>query len=250
MELCGGTELVDGVVEETEGVAEGLREVIGGSDAGSRAWSPEPRVDLGAEESGAPADAGAGGAVSPADPLDQAMEAQAPQVVGHRAARVGGEITAEEGGDRPAELAGAAAGREVGEAAERLERGQDARGAEAPGRDPPAVLLARGRELREGLPAHRAGVAEALDREEPLVDLRSGGPQPGEGLERLAGLGVGRVVERGLGPERSLLLAVLLDVGVLVLDVQAGSDPGGDDPGPVAARAPACGGSPGWGTAG
>ena len=38
-----------------------------------------------------------------------------------------------------------------------------------------------------------------------------------------------RVVDRGLGPQRALLFEVLLDVGVLVLDVQAGGDARGDD---------------------
>jgi hypothetical protein len=79
-------------------------------------------------------------------------------------------------------------------------------------------------------------VADALDGEHLLVDAGARGPHLWEGFEGLLGLEVGRVVDGGFGPARPLLLEVLLDVGVLVRDVQAGSDPGGDDASPVAVR--------------
>src|SRR5512135_2109032 len=47
---------------------------------------------------------------------------------------------------------------------------------------------------------------------------------------------VHRVVDGGLGPQRSSFLVVLLDLGVLVLHVQAWGDPVGDDPGGERAR--------------
>ena len=124
-----------------------------------------------------------------------------------------------------AEVAVAEAGREMSEAAECLEQRHDTRVAEAQGRDALAVLLARGLELSQGVLAQRAGVADALDGEHLLVDPGARGPQLREGFEGLLGLEVGRVVDRGLGSERPLLLEVLLDVSVLVLDVQAGCDP-------------------------
>ena len=128
------------------------------------------------------------------------------------------------------------AGREVGEAAGRLEQRQDARVAEAEGRDPLRPLAARGLELRERVLAEWAVPAEALGREHLLVDPRARRPRLRQGLERLAGLEVGRVVDGGLGPERPPLLEGLLDGGGLGRDVQAGGDPGGEHPGPIAVR--------------
>src|SRR5512144_1802559 len=44
------------------------------------------------------------------------------------------------------------------------------------------------------------------------------------------------VVDRGLGPQRPPFLVVLLDLGVLVVDVQGGRHALGDDPGAESAR--------------
>src|SRR5215212_12272977 len=99
----------------------------------------------------------------------------------------------------------------MSEVAQGLEQRHHTWIAKAEGRDPLAVLLARGLELGEGVLAQRAGVADALDREQLLVDLGTGGAELREGFERFAGLEVGRVVDRGLGPERPLFLEVLLD---------------------------------------
>ena len=81
--------------------------------------------------------------MGPGHALDQAVQAKASEVVGHSAARIGGEIAADEACDVWAEVAVAEAGREMSEAAERLEEGEDARVAKAQGWDPPAVLLTR-----------------------------------------------------------------------------------------------------------
>src|SRR5689334_13091298 len=236
MELSGGTELIDGLVETTESVAERMGQVVRGIDEGGRGRAEDAQVDLGAEEGDAQAEAGEGVAVGAGHALDQAVEAEASEVVGHGGARVGGEVAAEQGGELGSKVAVAEAGREMGEATEGLEQRYHARVAEAEGRDALAVLLARGLELGEGILAQRAVLAEPLDREHLLIDPGTGRPKLGQGLQRFLGLEVGRVVDGGLGSERSLFLEVLLDVGVLVLDVQAGRDPGSDDAGPVAVR--------------
>jgi len=39
LELSGGAELIDGLIEESEGVAERVRQVVGRIDEGGRAWA-------------------------------------------------------------------------------------------------------------------------------------------------------------------------------------------------------------------
>src|SRR5262245_8549603 len=99
MELSGGTELIDGLVESAEGIAERMRKAVGGIDECGRAWAEDAQVDLGAEEGDAEAEAGEGVAVGPGHALDHPVEAEPSQIVGHGAARVGGEVAAEQGGD-------------------------------------------------------------------------------------------------------------------------------------------------------
>src|SRR5690349_6024327 len=165
-----------------------MGEVVGGINEGGRAWAQDAQMNLGAEEGDAEAEASEGIAVGPGHSLDQAMQAEASQVVSHRAARVGGEVAAEQRRDLWTQVAVAEAGREVSEAAQGLEQRQDARVAKAQGRDALAVPLARSLELGEGILAQRAGVADALDGEHLLVDAGARGPQPRQGLQGLLGL--------------------------------------------------------------
>ena len=86
MELRGGAELVDGLIEEPQGVAERVREVVWWIEEGGGAWEQDTQVDLGAEEGDAEAEAGEGGAVSPGNSLDEPVQTKASEIVGHRAA--------------------------------------------------------------------------------------------------------------------------------------------------------------------
>src|SRR6266498_3650201 len=106
-------------------------------------------MDLGREEGDAQAEAGEGVAMGPSDALDETVQAEASEVIGHRATRVGGEVAAQEGGDVRAQVAIAEAGREMSEAAERLEQCHHARVAEAEGRDALGALLTWGLQLSE-----------------------------------------------------------------------------------------------------
>ena len=177
MEVRGSDEVVDGLIEPAEGVPERVRQVIGGIDEGGRARAEDAQVDLGAEEGDAQPEAGEGVAVRPGHAFDEAVQAEASEIVGHRAARVGGEAAAEQGRDVRAEVTVAEADREMREAAQGLEEGHHPWVTEAQGRDAPAVLLARGLELGEGVLAQRAGVADALDGQQLLVDAGTRGPQ-------------------------------------------------------------------------
>ena len=61
-------------------------------------------------------------------------------------------------------------------------------------------------------------------------------PQRGEILEPLADAEVPRIVDRGLGAQRTALFVVLLDARSFVVDVQRGGDALGEDAGTEAAR--------------
>ena len=151
---------------------------------------------------------------------------------GHRAARVGAEIRPR----RRRRGAEVAVRKPIGRGAKRQRHGAAPRGV-AEGKDGFRGRPAgEGSEVGESLLAQRAGVADALDRKHLLVDAGTRGPQLRQGFQGLLGLEVGRVIDRGLGPERAFLLEILLDVGVLVGDVQAGGDARGDDAAPVAGR--------------
>ena len=87
--------------------------------------------------------------------------------------------------------------------------------------------------------SHRAVMAEALDFEKTSVGLKADLPQCGQVTQPFADGEVARVVDRGLGPCADLrhvgdLFEVLLDAGVLVIDVQRRDHPVGQHAGPEA----------------
>src|SRR5438874_7729067 len=84
--------------------------------------------------------------------------------------------------------------------------------------------------------AKRAIVADSLDVEETSVGLEADLPKRREVLKPLADGEVARAVDGRLGAQRAPFLEVLLDPGVLVVDVQRGDDPVGDHAGAEASR--------------
>ena len=98
------------------------------------------------------------------------------------------------------------------------------------------IDLDRSDDLIESIFADRAVVAETLDVEQTSVGLEADLPQGGQVLQPLADAEVARVVDGGLGAKRAAFLVVLLDAGVLVVDVQrrnhaVGQDAGAEAPG-------------------
>src|SRR3982750_1510987 len=79
-------------------------------------------------------------------------------------------------------------------------------------------------------------VAESLDAEQAPVGGEADLPQRGQVGQSLADGEVAGVVDRGLGAQCPSLLVVLLDLGVLVVDVQARGDPVDDHPDAERAR--------------
>src|SRR6202050_3349891 len=87
--------------------------------------------------------------------------------------------------------------------------------------------------------SYRAVMAEALDLEQTSVGLKDELPQCRQVTQPFADGEVACVVDRGLGPGTYLrhvrdLFEVLLDAGVLVIDVQGRDHPVGQYAGPEA----------------
>ena len=100
--------------------------------------------------------------------MDQAFEAQPPEVVGHLRGGVG---PPEQRFDLGPEIAIAESAGQMGEAAEGLEERHDARVAEAQGGDALAGFDGRALEPVERLLGQDAVVTDALDFEELAIDL-------------------------------------------------------------------------------
>ena len=101
-------------------------------------------------------------------------------------------------------------------------------------RVPLAVMT--GGELGDGGLAVGGVVADFLDVRETPGGREAGCPQRGQVVQPFADAEVARVVDRGFRPERFSFLVVLLDLGVLVVDVQRRDHALGQDPGAESAR--------------
>ena len=79
-------------------------------------------------------------------------------------------------------------------------------------------------------------VAESLDAQQAPVGGVADLPQCGQIGQSFPDPEIAGVVDGGFGAQGFSFLVVLLDGGVLVVDVQARDDPGGDNPGPEPSR--------------
>ena len=122
-----------------------------------------------------------------------------------------------------------------GETAMAARQGVDAGVAETQSGDTLAVDDGGLGELVEDGVADDRVVADRLGVEEAPVGGEADLPQGGQVAQSFADPEVAGVVDGGLGAKGSSFLVVLLDPGVLVLDVQAGGDALGEDPGAEAA---------------
>ena len=81
-------------------------------------------------------------------------------------------------------------------------------------------------------------MADGLDAQEASVGGEADLPQRGQVVQPFTDGEVAGVVDGGLGAQGTAEFVVLLDLAGLVVDVQAGDDSVGDDPGPEPARGP------------
>ena len=103
-----------------------------------------------------------------------------------------------------------------------------------------AGMLDRAIDPLKGLLGEDAIVTEALDFEQPAVRAEADFAQLRQVVQSFANGEVVGVVDRRFGAQSALLLVILLDPGVLVIDVEGGCDAVGEDAG-----APASGGAAG-----
>src|SRR5271169_901061 len=79
-------------------------------------------------------------------------------------------------------------------------------------------------DLLKGLLGEDAVVTEALDFEQSAVRAEADFPQFRQVVQSFADAEVVGVVDGGFGAQSALLLVILLDPGVLVIDVEGGCD--------------------------
>ena len=76
-----------------------------------------------------------------------------------------------------------------------------------------------------------AALTDMFMIQQSAVDVTGLGLEFGQVVQAAFHAEIGRVVDDGLDPQRTALLEVLLDAGVLVADVDGHVDAAGDDPG-------------------
>src|SRR5262249_7046475 len=106
---------------------------------------------------------------------------------------------------------------------------------EAQAGDALTVAIERPVDRLEGSFGQQAVMAEPFELEQASIGGKADLTQLRQVGQTLADLEVVSVVDRGLGPERTAFLVVLLDAGALVVDVQRGRDALGEDAGAEAA---------------
>ena len=189
-------DLLDFEIEMIEGRSEGAWYVIVFGEQRGPIGPENPDVELGIEEGDFEAVAGGCVAVRLRDAVDQALESESPEIVGHLG---GGIRPARERFDVGPEVAVVEASRQMGKAAEGLEDGHDARVPKAKGRH---ALSQCDRRLLESIQAvlrEHAVVTDALDFQELAIDLLPEVAQVGEVGEAFPYPEVARIVDRELG---------------------------------------------------
>ena len=171
--------VVDGGFEGAEGAADLDR---GGWFVGVEQWAQEPVLELGVEDGDADAVGGEDVGVAVWEALDEAVQAQAAEVVAHLGRGVVG-VLAEVSGDEPAKaFVGEAAGDGVLDVAERAGQSHGALIPEAQGSGSLALVVG----LVDALEERRAdgtALTGSLDHKQPVVDLAGFGDELGEVLD-------------------------------------------------------------------
>ena len=177
-------------------------------------------------------------AVAALHALDEPMQTESPEVVGHPARGDVAGIDPQQWSDILPQIA---IGKPAGLETEDHQGGQQLLHAlvvEAKSRDPPTVHLEGSSHLAGSVLTDSAVVGQSLDVQETSVGLEADLAQHREVLEPPADGEVSGVVDGRLGPQRPPFLMMLLDVGALVVEVERGDDAVGDDAGAEAARRP------------
>src|SRR6266568_721317 len=235
LELCQVADTLDLGVKLEEGSTKRAWDGIGILVEESGPSGPEDaQEELGAEERDAEAVACYGVSVGVGDTGDQALETKAAQIVGHAAEGVVVPVPAEQVGDVCFEVPVPETVLDVVEDAEGMEECHHARIAEAESGGTLIVLQAGALQPIESVLGESAVVADPFQLQEPAVDASGDAAEVVQVLDGLGGPEVDGLIDCGLGPQRPPLLEVLLDVGVLECDVEAGVHAVGDHTGAIA----------------
>jgi len=167
---------------------------------------------------------------------DQAMEAQASQIVGDPSGRQLPGLVAEQRREMLAHVLVSEGALGEKKQEQDMEQSLDPWVCEAQGRRALVVDSERSLQALEGGLADEAVMADALDVEQTSIGGKAYGAQLGEIYEASADGEVAGVVDCRLGSECLSLLVILLDAALLVVDVQRRHDAVGDDPGAPASR--------------
>ena len=212
-----GVEIVDGRIER--------RRELRRREAGGSVRASQATVECGVQERGAGAVGGKRIAEGARDAADDAVEPKPAEIVGHCAGAVAGQAATKQGSHQWTQITIAEAGGQMAEVAECSEQRLRARIAEAQGRH--ALAGPRpGWQLQTFKAGRRRdrSVRDALDLQQFGIDLPPDRAQVGQGVQTFGPLEVEWIVDGSFCPQSALLFEVLLDVGMLVVDVQAGRD--------------------------
>src|SRR6266545_3055011 len=229
---------VDHGIEPTQGDGEGIARVGRTVGVDSRQARPEDaRVGLAEEQRDATTDGRENVLVLPWDSVNEALETETTQIIGHPASGVASGTRVVKSPGALTERSVRAAIRRRQEVAEGCQNGHDARLAEAEtGHALSIVGHRRQHDGLEGADADDAVLAGALEGDEAPVDVAHDGAQVREVGQRLADAEVIGVVNHRLGAEGPALLEVLLEPRVLVFDGELGLHPVLDHAGAEGAR--------------
>src|ERR1700682_1291597 len=225
-DACALGVLVDGGFEGSERAAEFA---WCGWFVGVEEWTQQPVLEFGVEHGDADAFGGELVAVFVGEALDESVQAQPAEGVGHLAL---GLVRPGVSADEPAKAFVGEAGDGWQEVAEGAGQSHGALIPEAQGSGSLALVVG----LVDALVERRAdgtALTGFLDHKQPLVDLAGFVDELRQVVQAGADVDVGWLVDDGLDAERAAALQILLDAGVLVAELDTHLGPRGEDAGAV-----------------
>ena len=152
--------------------------------------------------------------------LDEAVQTKTPKVVGHRASRIGIRIATLQLCDVIAKLPMPEADGRKREETEGVHERVHAAVAETKASGPLIVKEDEQRDGVEAVFADQAVVVERFDAQEAPVGSKADRPQGGQIAKRTTDVEVVGIVDGGFRAKGSAFFVVLLDLGLLVLDME------------------------------
>src|SRR5438105_467050 len=163
--------------------------------------------------------------------LNQAMQAEAAEIVGHPSGSYLIRVLADQGSPLIPQIAVAEPRRQKAKRHQRTPESLNLRVGEGQSRSSLLVNLNRTIHTLKGGFGQHTVMADLLDFEQTSVGLEADLPQGGQVREPLADVEIARVVHGDLGAERSTFFVILLDPVTFVIDIEGRNHPLGNDAG-------------------